>query len=144
MSIRHEEFDINGAQNRGLKMKKEILIIDDEVSFNEMVKLNLELTGKYNVKAEFRGSHGLDAAKEFKPDLILLDILMPGLNGIEVLGALKNDDETKAIPVIMLSALKSTMAKNEVIDIHSAGTIEKPFTFNDLESKISEVLERRR
>lgn len=121
-------------------MSREILIIDDEVSFTEMVKLNLELNGKYTVKSEYRGSHGLEAAKEFKPDLILLDILMPGQNGIEVLQALKNDSETKAIPVIMISALKSTMAKNEIVDIYGAGTIEKPFTFQALESKIEEVL----
>lgn len=121
-------------------MKREILIIDDEVSFTEMVKLNLELNGKYTVKSEYRGAHGLEAAKEFKPDLILLDILMPGQNGIEVLQALKNDNETKSIPVIMISALKSTMAKNEIVDIYGAGTIEKPFTFQALESKIEEVL----
>lgn len=121
-------------------MKREILIIDDEVSFTEMVRLNLELTGKYTVKAEYRGSHGLDAAKEFKPDLILLDILMPGKNGIEVLQALKNDNETKSIPVIMISALKSTIEKNETVEICSAGTIEKPFTFQALEAKIEEVL----
>lgn len=121
-------------------MKREILIIDDEVSFTEMVKLNLELNGEYTVKSEYRGSHGLEAAKEFKPDLILLDILMPGQNGIEVLQALKNDNETKPIPVIMISALKSTMAKNEIVDIYGAGTIEKPFTFQALESKIEEVL----
>lgn len=121
-------------------MKKEILIIDDEVSFTEMVKLNLELGGKYSVKAEYRGQHGLEAAKEFQPDLILLDILMPGQNGIEVLQALKNDNETKSIPVIMISALRSTMAKNEIVDMYSSGTIEKPFTFDALESKIEEAL----
>lgn len=121
-------------------MKREVLIIDDEVSFTEMVKLNLELTGKYTVKAEYRGTHGLEAAKEFKPDIIFLDILMPGQNGIEALQALKNDNETKSIPVVMISALKSTMAKNEVVDIYSAGTIEKPFTFHALESKIEEIL----
>lgn len=121
-------------------MKREVLIIDDEVSFTEMVKLNLELTSKYTVKAEYRGTHGLEAAKEFKPDIIFLDILMPGQNGIEVLQALKNDNETKSIPVVMISALKSTMAKNEVVDIYSAGTIEKPFTFQALESKIEEIL----
>jgi len=124
-------------------MKKEILVIDDEVSFTEMVKLNLELTGRYSVKAEYRGQHGFDAAKEFKPDLILLDILMPGQNGIEILQALKNDSETKSIPVIMISALKSTMAKNEIVEKYSAGTIEKPFTFQSLESKVEEALKGR-
>ena len=85
--------------------KKKILIIDDEESFTELVKLNLEATGKYEIKAENKGSLGLVAAKQFKPDLILLDLIMPDMGGGEVSCQLKIDEETKNIPIVFLTAI---------------------------------------
>lgn len=86
-------------------VKKRILVVDDEEYFSKMVKLNLEKTGKYEVKTESKGSRGLAVAKEFKPDLILLDILMGDLEGNEVAAQLKDDKETKNIPVVFLTAI---------------------------------------
>jgi CheY-like chemotaxis protein len=86
-------------------MGKKILIIDDEEYFTRMVKLNLEKTGKYEVKTENKGALGLAAAKEFKPDLILLDILMQDLEGGEVAKQIKNDKDTKGIPIVFLTAI---------------------------------------
>lgn len=85
--------------------KKRILIIDDEENFTLLVKLNLEESGKYEVRRENKGSLGLIAAKEFKPNLILLDILMPDIEGSEVAAQLKEDPNTKDIPVIFLTAV---------------------------------------
>lgn len=85
--------------------KKKILIIDDEEFFTKLVKLNLEKTGKYEVRAENKGSVGLAAAREFKPDLILLDILMEDMEGSEVAAQLKNDANTAEIPVVFLTAV---------------------------------------
>jgi len=85
--------------------KKKILVIDDEENFTKLLKRNLELTNKYEVRTENKGALGLAAAKEFKPDLILLDILMPDVDGGEVGCQLENDSETANIPVIYLTAV---------------------------------------
>ena len=86
-------------------VNKRILIIDDEENFTQLVKLNLEDTGEYTVRTENRGALGFAAAKQFKPDLILLDILMPDTEGSEVAFQIKNDIETKDIPIVFLTAV---------------------------------------
>lgn len=92
--------------------KKKILIIDDEENFTKFIKLNLEKTEKYEVRTENKGLQALASAKEFKPDLILLDILMPDLEGSEVAYQLENDKDTEYIPVLFLTAL----AKKEDVE----------------------------
>jgi CheY-like chemotaxis protein len=86
-------------------VKKKILIVDDEESFGKLVKLNLEETGEYEVRAETKGARAVTAAREFKPDFILLDIVMPDVDGGEVAHQLKEDKELQAIPVGFLTAL---------------------------------------
>lgn len=90
--------------------KKKILIIDDESAFTRIVKLNLEKTGKFIVQEENRGRRATVAAREFKPDLILLDVLMPDVDGGEVAALLRSDPKLKDIPIIFLTA---TVSKRE-------------------------------
>lgn len=85
--------------------KKKILIIDDEENFTKLVKLNLEETGEYAVKVENNSNNAFMSAKEFKPDLILLDIMMPGKDGGDVASELKSDNTFKNIPVVFLTAI---------------------------------------
>ncbi len=85
--------------------KKKILIVDDEEDFGKMVKLNLERTGEFEVRAETRGSNALNAANEFKPDLIFLDVIMPDVDGGEVMSQLKADKQFQDIPVVFLTAI---------------------------------------
>lgn len=85
--------------------KKKILIVDDEERFTQLVKFNLEETGKYEVRTEKRGSLGVAAARGFKPDLILLDILMPDMEGSEVALQIKSNEDTKHIPIVFLTAV---------------------------------------
>ena len=91
--------------------KKRILIIDDEPGFTQLVEMNLKQSGRYEVRAENSGALGLAAVKQFKPDLILLDILMPGMYGDEVASRLKHDEDTKNIPIVFLTAV---ISKEEV------------------------------
>ena len=91
--------------------KKKILIIDDEEDFTKLVKMNLEATGKYEVKVENKGAIGFDAAKQFRPDLILLDILMPDMEGSEVASQLSDDKDTGSIPIVFLTAI---VKQNEI------------------------------
>lgn len=85
--------------------KKKILIVDDEEDFGKMVKLNLERTGEYDVKCETRGANAVGAAKEFVPDLIFLDVIMPDVDGGEVMAQLKDNAAVKNIPIVFLTAI---------------------------------------
>jgi len=85
--------------------KRKVLIIDDEVSFIDIVKINLERTGNYIVRAEHDGIKGLAAVKEFQPDIILLDIIMPDISGDEIAIRLQKDEDTKHIPIVFLTAV---------------------------------------
>ncbi len=90
-----------------MPIKKKILIVDDEESFVKLVKLNLEYTGEYEVLGETKGSRALSAAREFRPDFILLDVVMPDMDGGEIAQQLKDDKDLKDIPVGFLTALVS-------------------------------------
>lgn len=85
-------------------MKKTILIIDDEVGIRNLLKFRLVSFG-FDVCVAEDGYSGIEMAKSKKPDLIILDIMMPYLNGIEVCKRLKSDYETREIPIIFLSVL---------------------------------------
>jgi CheY-like chemotaxis protein len=85
--------------------KKRILVIDDELDFIRLLKINLEQTGKYEVRIESNGLSGIATAKTFKPNLILLDIIMDGMDGTDVCYRLENNNDTKNIPIIFLTAV---------------------------------------
>ncbi|MCD6331413.1 MAG: response regulator [Thermoplasmata archaeon] len=121
--------------------KKKILVADDEPEIVDIVKRMLE--DEYEVITAYDGKEALEKAKKEKPDLILLDILMPKLDGWETLKKLKEDEELKNIPVSMLTALPLTPedAKEKPID-KIENYIVKPFTKETLLKKIKDVFER--
>jgi two-component system alkaline phosphatase synthesis response regulator PhoP len=121
-------------------MKKKILIIDDEKDFCYFIKENLQLFGDNEVITTTSGKKGLQAASKEKPDLILLDIMMPGMDGFEVLKRLKRDMKTIHIPVIMLTAKNEEKAKMEAAGLYSVDYLVKPVETNVLKSKIDQVL----
>jgi CheY-like chemotaxis protein len=84
--------------------RKRILVVDDELAFGEMMKMTLELTGRYKVWAVSSSAQARDVAKSFRPDLILLDCMMPGMDGGELAGTLEADPELKHTPVAFLTA----------------------------------------
>ncbi|MCI0744918.1 MAG: response regulator [Verrucomicrobia subdivision 3 bacterium] len=84
--------------------KKRILLVDDEKSFTNLLKLNLEDTGKYEVRVENWAEDAYSAAKEFKPDLVLLDIIMPRMPGGNVAAQIKEDPALKDTPIVFLTA----------------------------------------
>jgi CheY-like chemotaxis protein len=90
--------------------KKRILIIDDEVSFARMVKMNLEKTGNFEVRVENRAAAAVPAAREFRPDLVLLDVIMPNMDGGDVAKQIKRDRSLRGTPIIFLTA---TVSKRE-------------------------------
>jgi DNA-binding response OmpR family regulator len=90
--------------------KKRILIIDDEVSFARMVKINLEKTGAFEVRVENRAAAAVPAAREFRPDLVLLDVIMPNMDGGDVAKQIKRDRTLRGTPIVFLTA---TVSKRE-------------------------------
>ncbi len=122
-------------------MKKKILIADDEPEIVDIVKRMLE--EKYEVITAYDGEECIEKAKKEKPDLILLDILMPKLDGWETLKRLKEDKETRDIPVSMLTALPLTPddTRDKPID-KIENYIVKPFKKETLIKKIEDIFER--
>jgi len=84
--------------------KKRILLVDDEKSFTNLLKLNLEETGDYEVRVENWAEDAYPATREFKPDLILLDIIMPRMPGGNVAAQIKADPDLKDTPIVFLTA----------------------------------------
>jgi len=119
--------------------KKRILIVDDEKSFTQMVKLNLEETGKYIVRTENIGKEALAAAREFKPHLILLDIVMPDMDGGEIAHNMSLDEELSRIPIVFLTAIvKEDEVESQAGIIGGHPFIAKPVTTDKLISCIEE------
>jgi CheY-like chemotaxis protein len=87
--------------------KKRILIVDDESGFTRLMKLTLERTGNYTVLEENDGTKALDAARQFRPDLILLDIVMPKIDGGDVARQLQADPTLKKVKIVFLTAIVS-------------------------------------
>jgi CheY-like chemotaxis protein len=121
--------------------QKRILIVDDEPDMTFLVRLNLQKTGRFEVQEENRSSQALDVARNFMPDLILLDVMMPELDGGDVLALLKDDPNLRNIPVVFLTA---TVLKEEVNS--NKGTIggypfiSKPFEVDTLVARIDTLL----
>ena len=88
-------------------MKKKILLVDDEVTFTKMTKLNLDRIGDYETHVVNDSRLAVETAKEIVPDIIFLDFMMPGLDGGDVAALLRDDPELAHIPVVFLTAIVS-------------------------------------
>ena len=97
--------------------KKRILVVDDTTDISTPLKMYLEKAGAYDVRVENFGAKALGAAKEFKPDLILLDVVMPDVDGGDVACQLEEDPETKKIPIVLLTASVTKQEASERGDI---------------------------
>ena len=125
--------------------KKKILIIDDEIDLVDLVKLRLE-SENYYVEPLYTSTRALEIAKREKPDLILVDIMMPDKDGFQVCKELKSDKDTCRIPVILFTA-KPEEKEHVRRDYESAGAddyVMKPFDPVDLFTKIRFLLESKR
>lgn len=122
-----------------MNQKKKILLIDDEEDLIEELKLGLEGNG-CEVLTAYDGQEGLEKARREKPDLILLDILMPEVNGFQVCHDLKKDTATQSIPVIMLTAMAQEKDKSWGKECGADAYITKPCAMKPLLSKIKSLL----
>jgi len=121
-------------------MVKKILIVDDEVNFGKLVKKNLELSGNLKVEVAVNGNEGIRLAARLKPHLILLDILMPDMDGFQVLDKLKKNVNTALIPVILLSAKGDNATRIQASSRDVELFITKPIGSSELKDKIIKIL----
>ena len=123
---------------------KRVLIIDDEEEFVSCMKTNIELRDGYEVITALDGEEGLREAQRGKPDLVLLDIKMPGMDGFEVLKRLKENKDTRSIPVIMVTAKTEDDVMMEALKLHDDGYVIKPVKIEELEEKMENALREER
>lgn len=123
-----------------MNRKPMILIIDDEKDFCHFMRMNLESTNKYKIFVSTNARSGIKTAIRKKPDLVLLDIMMPNISGFEVLQKLKENINTTSIPVIMLTALSDDESIAKAMGLYSHEYIVKPVEMDSLVSKIDRVL----
>lgn len=112
-------------------MAKKILVVDDEFALVDMLKMRLE-ANSYEVITALDGKTGLERATADAPDLIILDIMMPELDGYEVLRELKKNEKTRSIPVLMLTAKGDTSAIMESQELQATDHLIKPFDPDEL------------
>jgi two-component system alkaline phosphatase synthesis response regulator PhoP len=118
-----------------------ILLVDDEENIRKLVHYNLILDG-YDVIMAVNGKEGLEKAIQEKPDLILLDIMMPEMDGLEVCSRLKKNPETRDIPIFMLSAKGQMQDLEDAYDVGADNYITKPFDVDKLSETIQFKLKK--
>lgn len=122
-------------------MKKTLLIVEDDKNISKLVKYNLEKAG-YDCLAIFSGSQVLPALRKGSFDLIILDIMLPELDGFEVCRLIKQDDKLKTIPIIMLTAKGEEVDRVVGLELGADDYMVKPFSPRELVLRVKAVLRR--
>ncbi len=122
-------------------MNDRILVIEDESNIQELIKYNLEKNG-YKVVLSDNGTSGLNEALANVPDLILLDLMLPGLDGLEVCKRLRADKRTRRVPIFMLTARSEELDKVLGLELGADDYITKPFSIKELIARIRSALRR--
>lgn len=120
--------------------EKNILLIDDEETIQEVVQVGIGIEAGWQVAIASSGLEGIDLAQNQQPDVILLDVMMPDMDGIDTLSRLKTNDKTSAIPVIFLTAKAQAEEKNQFQSLGVVDVITKPFNSMTLASQIARIL----
>ena len=118
-----------------------ILVIDDDTAINELIKINLEING-YEVIQAFNGTDGFAIAKQEEPSLIILDVMMPEVDGYTVAQRIRQADEISETPIIMLTALSELNNKVEGFNIGVDDYLTKPFEIDELIVRVRALLKR--
>lgn len=120
-----------------------ILVVEDEADISELIRYNLELA-KFEVKAVLSGEEVFAAVSEFNPDLILLDLMLPGLSGLEVCQRLKQSANSKNTPIIMVTAKGEETDIIKGLELGADDYVTKPFSPQVLTARVTAVLRRSR
>lgn len=121
--------------------RQKILIVEDEINIVELIKINLENSG-YDVSAAHTGMQGISKIHSDSPDLILLDLTLPDIDGLQICNMIRLNKNTENIPIIMLTARSEESDKVEGLTMGADDYITKPFGVRELEARIATVLRR--
>jgi two-component system phosphate regulon response regulator PhoB len=122
--------------------KPRILVIEDEPDIAEVLRFNLEKAG-FQVDEERRGDRALEAIQRTRPDLVVLDLMLPGLDGLEVTRLLKRDPATAKLPLVMLTAKGEELDRIVGLELGADDYIPKPFSPREVVLRLKSVLRRR-
>lgn len=118
--------------------KKKILVIDDEADFLDLIKIRLEATG-YDVITALNGQEGLDKIKNEKPDVVFLDIIMPGMDGLEVLKKIRQDNKTLPVFIITVFSEDSQFDQQRLKSAKDLGATGRIFKTEDLTAQLRNI-----
>lgn len=122
-------------------MSKRILIVDDEMGIRKIVQISLQAIAAWEVLTAASGQEGLTMAQVEQPDAILLDVMMPGMDGITTFQHLQANPQTQAIPTILLTAKAQTAEQQQFAELPVTGIITKPFKAQDLVKQMRSLLQ---
>ena len=122
--------------------KEKILIVEDEEDIQELIRYNLEKEGYKNLKVVDSGEKAIESLRTFSPDIILLDLMLPGMDGLAVCRSLKSSPESATIPVIMLTAKSEETDVIVGLEMGADDYVAKPFSNKVLLARIKSVLRR--
>lgn len=122
--------------------KEKILVVEDEEDLQELIHYNLNKEG-YQVLTALTGEEGLDAARRQAPDLILLDLMLPGMDGLDVCRVLKSDHRTQPIPIVMLTAKGEESDIVTGLEVGADDYITKPFSPRVVIARVRNLLRRK-
>lgn len=123
--------------------KETILLIEDEKNIVELVKYNLEQEG-FSVLSATRGDTGLDLALKSKPNLVILDLMLPEIDGLEICKTLRQNEKTSAIPIIILTAKAQESDRIVGLELGADDYVTKPFSPRELAARVKAILRRGR
>lgn len=118
-----------------------ILVVDDDRAINELIKVNLKLAG-YDVIQAFDGTQGFALAKQELPNMLILDVMMPNVDGYTVAQRVRQNETTKNIPILMLTALSDIEDKGRGFSIGIDDYLVKPFDMEELKMRVKAILKR--
>lgn len=121
--------------------KKKVLVVDDEENIVELIRMNLESSG-YEVIDAYTGMEAITKTNSFIPDLILLDLMLPDIDGLQLCQMLRLNEQTKDIPIIMITAKSEESDKVKGLYMGADDYITKPFGIRELEARVKTVLRR--
>lgn len=112
-----------------------VLVVDDDENLRSLYKKNLEARN-YTVETAVNGEDALAKVQQFNPNIIILDVMMPKMSGIEVLKSLKNDENLKNIPVVMLTGVSEVSQIKEFLELGAKGYIQKGSSIEEIDRRL--------
>ena len=119
---------------------KRVLLVDDDADIRKICELSLVRVGKWDARVAASGQEALDLVANWKPDLIVLDVMMPGMDGLTALGKFRDMEDLAGVPVILMTAKVQTHEIERYLQLGAVGVISKPFNPMTLPEEITKLL----